>query len=74
MATGQVLFQRFFYAKSFVRHDVEVSRFSIFVKVEFCFVLYCCAWQTVFRGFSSLITMKLGFDWLKKCFKTRQRY
>ena len=24
MATGQVLFQRFYYSKSFVRHDVEV--------------------------------------------------
>ena len=24
MATGQVLFQRFYYSKSFIRHDVEV--------------------------------------------------
>lgn len=27
MATGQVLFQRFFYTKSFVKHSMEV-RFS----------------------------------------------
>lgn len=25
MATGQVLFQRFYYSKSFVKHDAEVS-------------------------------------------------
>ncbi len=25
MATGQVLFQRFYYSKSFVKHDMEVS-------------------------------------------------
>lgn len=25
MATGQVLFQRFFYTKSFVKHSMEVS-------------------------------------------------
>lgn len=40
MATGQVLFQRFFYSKSFVRHDVEVSAFSILLKSSFsCFLI-----------------------------------
>lgn len=29
MATGQVLFQRFFYTKSFVKHSMEVG-FSLF--------------------------------------------
>ena len=29
MATGQVLFQRFFYSKSFVKHNMEVSACSV---------------------------------------------
>ena len=28
MATGQVLFQRFYYSKSFVKHNMEVSIFE----------------------------------------------
>ena len=31
MATGQVLFQRFFYTKSFVKHSMEVRLSSVFL-------------------------------------------
>lgn len=31
MATGQVLFHRFFYSKSFVKHSFEVSPFTFSV-------------------------------------------
>lgn len=36
MATGQVLFQRFFYSKSFVRHSMQVrpSNFDSQIQID----------------------------------------
>ena len=35
MATGQVLFQRFYYSKSFVKHNMEVGITFIFSGITF---------------------------------------
>ena len=35
MATGQVLFQRFYYSKSFVKHNMEVGNTFIFTGITF---------------------------------------
>ena len=37
MATAQVLFQRFYYSKSFVKHDGEVR--NCFLHISRCFLL-----------------------------------
>lgn len=40
MATGQVLFQRFYYSKSFVKHGMEVN--SVYSVKMFSSVILCC--------------------------------
>ena len=42
MATGQVLFQRFYYSKSFVRHDVEVCILVMYIDLCLCQTLTLC--------------------------------
>lgn len=39
MATGQVLFHRFFYSKSFVKHSFEVRRELNFMYIIYIFYL-----------------------------------
>lgn len=41
MATGQVLFQRFFYTKSFVKHSMEVGFFLFYQRNELGGNLVC---------------------------------
>lgn len=57
MATGQVLFQRFFYTKSFVKHSMEVRVFWYFLPAEIRGgePRVCCfgAWSAVPEGLGS---------------------
>lgn len=60
MATGQVLFQRFYYSKSFVKHNMEVSLFvfweAFIVRREDAVAVHVVLrWLTLLQNYKSFI-------------------